>query len=56
MITDERLKAWFDGDIEDDELTPAEVKELERRVFSAIVQKTLANPGVHTFPDHGTVQ
>ncbi len=56
MITQERLEEWMNGDIDDDDLTKAEVIDLARRVNDAIVRKTLVRQGVHTFPDHRTLQ
>jgi len=55
-MDDTRLKAWFDGDLEDDELTAAEVRELERRVMDAVARKVLERSDVHTFPEHRSVQ
>jgi hypothetical protein len=55
-MTDERLQAWFKGELEDDELTDNEVLALEERVFDAVARKVLSTPGVHTFPEHGTLQ
>ncbi len=56
MTRDERLEAWYNGDIEDDELTEAEVRDLEKRVFKAITRKTLERDDVHTFATHRTLQ
>lgn len=55
-MTEERLEAWMAGEIEDDELTAAEVRDLQDRVNAAIVRKTLQREGAHTFPQHMTVQ
>lgn len=52
----DRLEAWYNGDIEDDDLTDAEIRELEKRVHSAVAQKILIRADVHTFPEHKTVQ
>lgn len=56
MTQSERLEAWYNGDLEDDELTKADVRELERRVFKAIAKKMLEREDVHTFATHRTVQ
>ena len=56
MTQTERLTAWYNGEIEYDELTAADIRELERRVFAAITRKVTAREGVHTFPEHQTVQ
>ena len=55
-MTDERIQAWFDGDIEDDELTQAEILDLHERVMEAVSRKVLARPDVHTFPEHRSLQ
>ena len=55
-MDDERLQAWFDGEVEDDELTDAEVDWLEKQVFKAVAAKMLARPGVTTFGQHPTLQ
>lgn len=47
---------WMDGDLEDDELTDAEVEDLGKRVRAAVWAKINAREGVHTFPQHMTVQ
>lgn len=52
----ERLAEWEAGDLDDDELTDEEILELERRVLAAIATKTLVREGVHTFPEHKTIQ
>ena len=55
-MTDTRLQSWFDGEISDDDLTEAEVLDLQERVFSAVTQKILERPGVHSFAEHKTLQ
>lgn len=55
-MNDERLRAWFDGELADDELTDKEVRWLEKRVFKAISQKMLDRPDVVTFAAHPTLQ
>jgi hypothetical protein len=52
----ERLEAWYNGEIEDDELSMKDIRELEERVFAAIAAKTLQRDDVHTFADHRTLQ
>ena len=52
----DRLEAWYNGDLEDDDLSDSEVKELERLVFAAVMETITARDGVHTFPAHRTVQ
>lgn len=52
----ERLQAWFDGEVADDELTDKEVRWLERRVFKAVAQKMLERSDVMTFATHHTLQ
>lgn len=51
-----RIDQWFDGELDDDELTDNEIAELEERVNAAVVARVLCRPGVHTFPDHPTLQ
>lgn len=55
-MNDERLHAWFEGELDDDELTDKEVRWLEKRVFKAIAQKMLERPGAMTFAAHPTLQ
>jgi hypothetical protein len=38
----EKLQAWFDGDIEDSELTDKDLKWLQHAVFDAIAEKSNA--------------
>jgi hypothetical protein len=52
----DRLEQWMLGELEDDELTEAEIKELETRVHAAVAKKILVRPNVHTFPEHKTLQ
>lgn len=52
----ERIDQWFDGELDDEELTDSEIAELEQRVNAAVVSRMLSRPGVHTFPDHPTLQ
>lgn len=56
MTQTERLRAWYNGDLEDEDLTAADMRELERRVFKAVSRKILVRDDVHTFPEHRTVQ
>ena len=51
-----RLEAWYCGELEDDELTDAEIEELRIRVNTAVMEKILARKNSHTFPAHKTVQ
>lgn len=51
-----RLQRWWDGELKDGDLTPKEVKKLEKLVFKAIAKKMLERPGVFTFAQHRTVQ
>lgn len=51
-----RLQAWYNGDLEDIELSWQDVRELEKRVFTAIAKKTLERDDVHTFAEHRTLQ
>lgn len=53
---DDKLVAWFDGDLDDDDLTDQEIEDLRARVLNAVARKTLARDGVHIFPEHKTVQ
>lgn len=53
---DLRLDQWMAGELEDWELTDADLIELEQRVNGAIARKMLAVPGVHIFPEHPTLQ
>lgn len=55
-MDEERLKAWFEGDLEDDELTKKEVRWLEKRVYKAIQRKVFERPGVTLLPEHPTLQ
>ncbi len=55
-MTEERLTQWFNGHIDDEDLTNAEVLELEKLVHEAVAAKILARPGVHCFPVHKTLQ
>ena len=52
----ERLEQWFNGELDDDELTDEEVSELQSLVYDAVTKKVLSRPGVHTFPTHKTIQ
>lgn len=56
MISNERVEAWFNGDIGDDELTSQEIRDLEILVNEAVTDKILARAGVHSFPEHKTLQ
>lgn len=56
MKREERLKAWFSGELDDDDLTQAEIADLQERVYNAITKKILERDGTHTFPQHGTMQ
>lgn len=56
MTQEERLEAWYNGDLEDEDLSDGDVRELQRRVFKAITRKTLEREDVHTFATHRTVQ
>lgn len=51
-----RLEAWFCGELEDDDLTDEEIRELDVLVKDAVSRKILQREGVHTFPAHGTLQ
>lgn len=55
-MTEERIAQWFHGHIDDDDLTDGEVHELQQLVYEAVTSKILARPGVHSFPDHKTLQ
>jgi hypothetical protein len=52
----DRIEQWFNGELEDWELTDSEVFEIEARVHAAVANKMLARPDVHTFPEHKTLQ
>ena len=52
----ERLRAWTEGELDDDELTDKEVRWLQKRVFKVISEKMLARPDVTTFAEHTTLQ
>jgi hypothetical protein len=52
----ERLIAWYNGDLEDSELTSKEIQKLEERVFNAVVAKILERPNVYTFAEHRPLQ
>lgn len=56
MTRTERLEAWYNGDLEDSDLSAKDLRELERRVFKAIAKKMLAREDVHTFAEHRTLQ
>lgn len=51
-----RLLAWMRGELEDDDLSMDEIRDLEQRTMKAIADKTLERPGVHVFPEHRTLQ
>jgi hypothetical protein len=51
-----RLLAWLHGELDDDDLTRDDIRELEERTMMAIAKKTLERPDVHVFPDHKTLQ
>jgi hypothetical protein len=53
---EQKLQAWFDGALDDSQLTKKDIKDLEKRIFNAISSKTLARDDVHTFAQHNTVQ
>jgi hypothetical protein len=52
----EKLQAWFDGDIDDDELSKIEIAWLSSSVAAAVSKIVLARHGVHTFAEHRTIQ
>jgi hypothetical protein len=52
----EKLKAWYDGEIDDDELTKIEIAWLSSSVSAAVSKIVLARHGVHTFAEHRTIQ
>lgn len=56
MTIQEELQAWFDDELEDDELSPAAIKELERRVNTAAHRKVTAIPGVFILPEDRNIQ
>lgn len=56
MTSEERIIAWFNGDLEDEDLTREDVRVLDERVMIAIARKTLERQGVHSFPQHKTIQ
>lgn len=55
-MSEERLQAWFDGELDDVKLTDAELLWLEKRVFKAIAKKMLERDDVFTFATHQTLQ
>lgn len=56
MKQNERLEAWYNGELDDEDLSKADIRELEKRVFKAIARKMLERDDVHTFATHRTVQ
>lgn len=56
MTSEERITAWFNGDLEDEDLTREDVRQLDDRVMAAVARKILERQGVHTFPQHKTMQ
>lgn len=55
-MNNNRIQAWFNGDISDNELTHAEVKWLEMAVFDAIADKKLADSTCLVFSEHEVLQ
>lgn len=55
-MSKERLQAWFDGELADVELTDAELRWLEKRIFKAVAKKMLEREDVVTFSPHQTLQ
>lgn len=55
-MNQEKLQAWFDGDVFDSELTESEVDWLSNRVSSIVSGIILQRPGAHTFAQHNTLQ
>jgi hypothetical protein len=55
-MNDNRIQAWFDGDISDSELTRAEVQWLEMAVFDAIADKKLNANASLVFSEHEVLQ
>lgn len=51
-----KLGAWMNGDVEDEDLSIADVRLLEERVMAAVAAKMLQTPGVTTFAQHMTIQ
>lgn len=56
MTTEERITAWMNGDLEDEDLTREDVRQLNERVMAAVARKILERQGVHSFPQHKTLQ
>lgn len=54
--TEERLRSWLAGELDDDELTKKEIKQLEESVFNAVAKVMLAREGSMTFAEHRTIQ
>lgn len=52
----ERLIQWYNGELEDKDLSVKDVVVLEKRVFAAISAMVLARDDVHTFTEHRTIQ
>jgi hypothetical protein len=52
----ERIQAWMDGDLDDDQLTEIEVAWLESEVSAAVSRIVLQRLESHTFPEHKTLQ
>lgn len=52
----DRLLAWYNGELADEELTDAEIKLLEQRVFDAVSDKMLQTTDRVVFAEHGTLQ
>lgn len=46
----EKLKRWMEDDLDDEELTAAELKWISEAVDAAITKKILERDDVHTFP------
>ena len=46
----------MNGDVEDEDLSVADVRLLEERVMAAVAAKMLQTPGVTTFAQHMTIQ
>jgi hypothetical protein len=55
-MNQEKLQAWFDGEVFDSDLTESEVDWLSNRVSSIVSKIILGRPGVHTFSEHRTIQ
>ncbi len=56
MISQKRLEDFMAGKIPDDDLSEAEILDLQERVLNAIVMKKFSVNGGFVFGQHDTIQ